>query len=154
MACCHSVDCRASRGSGISLLVRACRCGDHFVGHLRILPFHYRRLTFLTGLLPPPNASGSTCLKPPDFLLLSRRTGLCSSITSTKSSSGSLSGSLTGLLVSSIITVSLLLSLLGGGVRSLCTLLTSMTSLADRVEGGLRGDDLRGDDLRLLGERE
>lgn len=154
MACCLFPDCLVSRGSGIRLLVKGSGHCDCFVGHLRILPFNHRRLTFLTGLLPPPKASGSTCLKPPDFLLLSRRTGLCSSITSTISSSGSLSGSLTGLLVSSMITVSLLLSLLGGGVRSLCTLLTSMTSLADRVEGGLRGDDLRGDDLRLLGERE
>ncbi len=55
-----------------------------------------------------------------------------------------------------MIIVSLLLSLLGGGVRvrSLCTLLTSITSLAEWVEGGRRGDDLLGDDLRLLGERE
>ena len=126
----------------------------------------YRRLTFLIGLWPPPKASGSTVLYPLGFLLLSLGGGgLCSSITSTRSSS-------TGLLVSSIMTLSsTLLSLLGGvslldgervlsllgGERVLSlVLLTSMTSLADTVDGdgGLRGDDLRGDDLRLLFERE
>lgn len=97
----------------------------------------YRRLTFRTGLSPPPNASGSTVLKPlcrPLLLRLSRRTGLCSSITSTISSSLS---SLTGLLVSSMITGSLRLdSLRGGGAglrerdRSLVRE-TSMTSLLE-----------------------
>ncbi len=152
MACSLSIRCRVGRGLGMRLLIRVSRCDGFFVGHPRVLALHHRRLTFLTGLLPPANASGSICLKPLDFLLLSRRTGLCSSITSTISSSGSGAG----LLVSSMIIVSLLLSLLGGGVRvrSLCTLLTSITSLAEWVEGGRRGDDLLGDDLRLLGERE
>lgn len=109
----------------------------------------HRRPTFLKGLLPPPNSSGSTVLKPLAFLLLSLGAGLCSSITSTISSSCCLAG----LLVSSMTTVSLLLSLLGGGVLSR-VLLTSITSLADGVEGGLRGDDLRGDDSRLLRDRE
>lgn len=107
---------------------------------------HLRRLTFLTGLSPPPKDSGSTVLYPADtfLLLLSLRIGLCSSITSTMSSSGGRDV----LLVSSMITVSL--SLLGGsllgGVRSRL-LSISITSLAEWLDGGRRGDDLRADDL-------
>ena len=69
----------------------------------------------------------------------------------TSTMSSSVLSVLAGLLVSSIMTVSLSLSLLGGVlVLSLSlVLLISMTSLADRLEGGLRGDD-----RRLLGERE
>ena len=69
--------------------------------------------------------------------MLSRRTGLCSSITSTISSSGG------RLLVSSIITVSRL-SLRGGVLSRLLS--SSIISLADTLDsttGGLRGEDLR-----------
>lgn len=99
----------------------------------------YLLLTFLKGLLPPPNASGSTvryplCLRlPPD-----RLGGLCSSITSTISSSRSTGGR----LVSSSMTVSLLtsLSLRGGLLRGGLRCLVS-TSLRDRLlETVRRGD--------------
>ena len=105
-------------------------------------------LTLLCGLSPPAKASGSTVLKPPETLLsllvLSRLTGLCSSITSTISSSGG------RLLVSSIMTVSLLLSLRGGVLSRLLS--TSMISLADTLEAG--GGGLRGEDLRVEVRRE
>jgi hypothetical protein len=115
--------------------------GRHFE---RGLPLHpamsYLLLTFLKGLLPPPNASGSTgryplCLRlPPD-----RLGGLCSSITSTISSSRSTGA----LLVSSNTTVSLLtsLSLRGGLLRGGLRCLVSIISLTDRLlETVRRGD--------------
>ena len=105
---------------------------------------HLRLLTFLDGRSPPPKASGSTVLYLPDtfLLLLSLRIGLCSSITSTTSSSGGRDD----LLVSSIMTVSLLGGSLLGGVRSRL-LSISITSLAEWLDGSLRGDDLRPEDL-------
>ena len=104
----------------------------------------YRRLTFLSGLFPPPNASGSTVLYPLSrrLSLRTRRGGLCSSITSTISSSLG-----AGLLVSSRMTVSLRVSLRGLRCRD-----TSITSLCDLLEGGRRGELRRGELLR--GERE
>ena len=109
----------------------------------------YRRLTFLSGLFPPPNASGSTVLYPLSrrLSLRTRRGGLCSSITSTISSS--LAG---GLLVSSTMTVSLRVSL-RGGLRCRDTSITSLCDLLEAGrEAGRRGELRRGELLR--GERE
>ncbi len=121
--------------------------GRHFE---RGLPLHpamsYLLLTFLKGLLPPPNASGSTvryplCLRlPPD-----RLGGLCSSITSTISSPCSTGG----LLVSSNMTVSLLTSLslrggllrgglLRGGLRCLVSIISLTDWLLETVRRGDR----------------
>jgi len=90
---------------------------------------HYRLLTFLIGLSPPPNSAGSTVLKPLVLLLsllLGLLTGLCSSITSTMSSSGG--GACRLVLRSSTIIVSLLVRL------GLLTLTTSAVSVRETRE--------------------
>jgi hypothetical protein len=90
---------------------------------------HYRLLTFLIGLSPPPSSAGSTVLNPLVLLLsllLGLLTGLCSSITSTISSSGGGAGRL--VLRSSTIIVSLLVRL------GLLTLTTSAVSVRETRE--------------------